>query len=504
APKTADAIYIIFDASGSMWQKLPDNSFKIEVAKKVLLNFAAGDFQGYDLAFRAYGHRRKGDCKDSQLIAPFGSPGKVAAAMKAFLKTDNPKGKTPISFSLREALKDFGGRSGEIILISDGIETCDEDPCALIREWRKKNVSINVHVVGFGLDKKSKTALKCISEAAGTKYRDANSAKELATGLSEIQKKATAPVFILKGVDKSGKTLKTDGTLSVNGSPKYRVASHIRNHVAPGKYLLTAGIKTANGNLYRPVTQTVTVKETGVTTARVTVSIPPSVKVKFTDRGKTKRGSQVTAYQKGKEVFKFRWIDEVYVDEGTYEFRANPTPENRLSLSESLGAGDHKEIVFKMVHTVHVKIKMVASGSGTWFRQNYELWQQGQKKYRVHARNGARILPGTYDLHLTDRLTPYVKPGLVVTDKAEQAFKITVPVGHVKVIYQSADGSPDKDKRCFIGRGPTGSGIYKSSGQNIPLTAGTYNVVGWRGKYDRVVFTVKEGEDQEVILRAKE
>ncbi|MCP5108202.1 MAG: hypothetical protein GY950_32755, partial [bacterium] len=305
-PKTADAIYIIFDASGSMWQKLPDNSFKIKVAKKVLLDFADGDFQGYELAFRAYGHRRKGDCKDSQLVVPFGPPGKVAAAMKAFLKTVNPKGKTPISFSLREALKDFGGRSGEIILISDGIETCDQDPCALIREWREKNITINVHVVGFGLDKKSKAALKCISEAAGTQYRDANSAPELAAGLSEIQKRAVAPVFILEGVDASGKIVKTGGTLSVNGGPGYGVVSHKRNHVTPGKYLLTAGIKTANGNLYRPVTQAVTVKETGETTVRVTVPIPPSVKVKFTDRGEIKRGSQVTAYQKGKEVFKFR------------------------------------------------------------------------------------------------------------------------------------------------------------------------------------------------------
>ena len=121
-------------------------------------------------------------------------------------------------------------------------------------------------------------------------------------------------------------------------------------------------------------------------------------------------------------------------------------------MTEAFAAGDHKELVFKMVHTVKVKIKMVALGSGTWFRENYELWQEGEEKYRVHMINGARVLPGIYDLHLTNKLTPYVEPGIVVTAEDEQSFEITLPFVHVTVIYNTADDTRDTDNRCFVGR----------------------------------------------------
>ena len=97
AAQDKDGIYIIFDASGSMWGELPDKSRKVTVAKQVLEDFVAGDFEGYDLALRAYGHRRKGDCSDTELVAPFGAPEQVIDKVKAFTKDLNPLGKTPIS-----------------------------------------------------------------------------------------------------------------------------------------------------------------------------------------------------------------------------------------------------------------------------------------------------------------------------------------------------------------------------------------------------------------------
>lgn len=501
-----DAIYIIFDASGSMWQKLPDGSFKIATAKQVLQEFVGGDFSGYELAFRSYGHRRKGDCRDSELVAPFGAPKKVVSQVQTFMASVNPTGKTPINYSLRQALQDFGDRSGEIILISDGEETCDDDPCALVKAWREKNVNIRVHVVGLGLDEKSKAAMKCISDAAGTEYYDANSASELGDGLKKIQEKATMAALLIDAVDPIGNRMWVEGVLSRNGKEMVEVSSNRRNLVEAGEYKLLVGVRTKNGNLYKPVTKILTVAETGATRVKVEVVVPPTVKARFEAAGKAQRGSLIHAFQDGKEIFKLRWIDEVYLDEGTYEFRAKPNAENELSVTESFADGDHKEIVFKMVHTVKVKFKMVASGSGIWFRENYELWQNGERKYKVHVHNGARVLPGTYNLHLPNRLTPYVKEGIVVTDKDEQQFEVTVPVGHVTVIYQKADGTRDQEDRCFIGRGPSRRGQYKMSGKKHPLTPGMYNVIGWRkkGQYEPVVFEIKEGEDKEVILRAKE
>ena len=505
AQEKPDAIYIIFDASGSMWQKLADGAFKIDVAKQVLQDFVAGDFQGYELAFRAYGHRSKGDCRDSELIVSFGAPEQVLARLKSFMGSINPMGKTPISFSLREALKDFGDRRGEIILISDGEETCDDDPCALVRAWNEQQVKIKVHVVGLGLDEKSQTAMQCISDAAGTEYRGAGSASELADGLKKIQQQTTWAGFNLVGVDEKGESIRVQGILSRAGKELFKVSDNGYNRVEAGEYTLTAGVVTRNDHFYKPVTQTVRVAEKGETRVKVQVATPPSVKAKFMEEGEQQRGALITAHQNGQEVFKFRWMDEVFVDEGTYEFRARPNAENELAMTETFAAGDHKEIVFQMTHTVKATFKLLASGSGIWFRENYELWQNGDMKYKVHVHNGAQVLPGTYELRLTDELTPYAKPGIVITGENEQHFDITVPVGHVTIIYQKADGTRDKDDRCFIGRGPTQKGLFKNAGQKLPLTPGTYNVTGWaqKGNYERVVFEVKEGKEEEVILRAK-
>jgi hypothetical protein len=505
ANQPPQGIYMIFDASGSMLERLPDKSRKIDVAKKVLKDFVAGDFAGYEVALRVYGHRKRDDCVDSELVVPFGTAADVVSPIKEYVDNLKALGRTPITLSFQEALKDFGDRSGEIILISDGIESCNADPCALMREWKQRNVKIKVHVVGLGLDEKSKQALKCISDAAGTEYRDAQSATTLAESLSKIRNDATSRGFNLQGVDSSGNPIKVSGMLSRAGASPLKITSNARYQVEAGDYNLVAGVLTANGNLYQPVRKTVQVAAAGETTTKVEVPVPPRVKAKFVDKDQTQTGSQVTAFQNGKEVFKFRAKDEVFLDEGTYEFRARPNAANELSVTESFAAGDRKEIVFGMAHTVKVTVKMIASGSAIPFRENYELWQNGQKKYDVHQRNGALVVPGTYDVRLPNDLTPYTKRGIKITDQNQQHFDITVPVGHVTFVYQKADGTPDTDDRCFVSPASANQRYFKPSGQKLPLTPGQYRVQGWsqKGKYDPVGFEIKEGDDKVVTLRAK-
>jgi hypothetical protein len=498
-------IYLIFDASGSMLERLPDKSRKIDVAKKVLKDFVGGDFAGYEVALRVYGHRKRDDCVDSELVVPFGAAADVVSPIKEYVDKLNALGRTPITLSFREALKDFGDRSGEIILISDGIESCNADPCALMREWKQKNVKIKVHVVGLGLDEKSTQALKCISDAAGTEYHDAQSAATLAESLSKIRNDATSRGFYLQGVDAAGNPMKVSGMLARAGAPPLKITSNARYQLEPGEYNLTAGVLTASGNLYHPAKKTVQVAAKGQTVAKVEVAVPPRVKAKFVDKDQAQSGSQVTAIQNGKEVFKFRAVDEVFLDEGTYEFRARPNAANELSVTESFATGDRKEIVFGMAHTVRVTVKMVASGSGILFRENYELWQNGQKKYDVHQVNGALVVPGTYDVRLPNDLTPYTKSGIKITDQNEQHFDITVPVGHATFVYQKTDGTQDKDDRCFVSSASANQKVFKRSGQKLPLTPGQYRVEGWtqKGRYDPVAFEIKEGDDKVVTLRAR-
>ncbi|MDX2250262.1 MAG: hypothetical protein SF052_26000 [Bacteroidia bacterium] len=499
-----EGVYIIFDASGSMWGKLSDNTLKIETAKKVLEEFVGQDFSGKELALRAYGHRREKDCTDSELLVPFGSPEAVSAEFLRQVKTINPKGRTPISYSFREALKDFGDRAGDIILISDGIETCDEDPCALMREWKGKNINIRVHVVGLGLEEQARLAMECIAEAAGTEYHNAESASELSGELTEIHTTSGTNGVWLIGKTSEGKELTIKGILRQTGRENIVIKSYHRNPVPAGKYKLEVGVETRNGSLYKPVLAEVTIPEKQDKTLSFTIEEPPLIWANFRDGALKEKGALIYAWQNNREVFSFRPQDTVYVEAGTYEFRTQPNPENKLSLTATLLPDEKRELLFALTHTVKVVITIVAAESGLLFRNNYELWQNGEKKYDVHRANGALVIPGVYDVHLPLALTPYAEKNVEInaTD-AIQNIKVEVPCGHVTVIYQKPDGSRDKDDRCWISLPDGKAQTFHNSGEKYALTPGKYRLTGWaqKGNYAPVNFEIKVGETKEVILR---
>ncbi|GAB5535217.1 MAG: hypothetical protein Rubg2KO_14660 [Rubricoccaceae bacterium] len=508
----AEAIYIIMDGSGSMWGELPDASRKVTVAKTVLRDFVAQDFGAAELALRAYGHRREGDCRDSELVVPFGSADAVVPQVETFAESLNPLGKTPIAYSLRQALVDMDGRQGEIILITDGNETCDDDPCALVRSWREQDIAINVHVVGLGIEEKERGALQCIAEAAGTTYRDASSADELAEDLAQIRREAVtgtgggealssgSAAFRVRGVDAEGTEHRVEGHLMQNGQERFPIDSDSRHVVEAGRYDLVVGVRTKNGTLYRPVTQPVTTSRTEDTFVEVEVPVPPSVDAVFTEEGQERRGALITAYQDGAQAFTFRPTDTVYLDEGTYTFRAQLNQDNELAVTESFEAREHKTIRFEAVSTVDVRFSMYATTRETRYRGNYELWQDGEKRYSVHTSNGKDIRPGTYDVHLVNDLTPHIERGVVVPPGPEkQHIQIIVPSGFVTFIYQRADGSRDEDRRVFVGRGQT-RGRVKQSGVHHPLLPGTYNAIGFPGTYAPLSFEVAAGTDREIII----
>lgn len=503
-PSSAGIIYIIFDASGSMAAKLPDKRPRIDAAREALQGFVSKDFSGHELALRVYGHRRKEDCTDSELLVPIGPPERVVQSFKTTIQQIVPLGRTPITFSLIQALKDIGDRQAEIILITDGIESCEADPCALVQEWRAKNIQIKVHVVGFGVDEKAKKTLACISNAAGTQFHDATTAPALAEELAKIHQKTIQPGFILIGRDTSGIEIAVNGTLSQNHSVRYQISSAAKVLVDSGEYDLSAGVKTANGNLYQPVIQRVKVLENETTTVTITVPTPPSVKARFAQGQEVQTNTLITAFQNGSEVFRFRAIDETYLDEGTYEFQSKLPGQDLPSINETFGPGDHKEILFEPAQTVKVFFKVVAAGSDIVFRDNMELWKGNQKIFNVHVFNGATVIPGTYELRLLNKLVPYVSSGVTISAQESQHLTISVPVGYITFAYQKADGSPDKKDRCFVSTESGQERIHKLSNEKHPILPGRYRVDGWsqKGRYAPVFFEVATGEDKTVYLRS--
>ena len=124
------------------------------------------DNQTFQLALRVYGHQKPvppQDCNDTRLEVPFAF-GNVPRIKKK-LKSIIPKGTTPIARSLGRAATDFpdcDNCRNVIILITDGIEACDEDPCIVSRRLQKKGIILKPFVIGIGLDPEFKSTFECV------------------------------------------------------------------------------------------------------------------------------------------------------------------------------------------------------------------------------------------------------------------------------------------------------------------------------------------------------
>jgi Ca-activated chloride channel family protein len=180
--RAAERAIIVFDASGSMWGQIGGET-KISIAQKTLSEVLADLPAAVELGFVAYGHREKGNCADIELIVPPG--GATGSTIAAAANRLTPLGKTPISDAVRQAAAElrYTQEKATVILITDGIETCDADPCAVAAELERASVDLTVHVVGFGLSEEEGRQVSCLAENTGGEYFSAGDAGTLADAL---------------------------------------------------------------------------------------------------------------------------------------------------------------------------------------------------------------------------------------------------------------------------------------------------------------------------------
>lgn len=207
---------IIFDASGSMWGQI-NGVTKIEIARDALKNVVKEWNPNVELGLTVYGHRSKGDCNDIETVIPVGKIDKKRVV--STVMSIKPKGKTPISRSLRKVAEEikYTEEKATIILISDGKETCDPDPCGTAKELEKQGIDFVTHVIGFNVDKKTDKQLECIANATGGEYFSAKNAAALNKAMKVIAKKVekVEPAPAPKPVAK-----KLEHTIEISNSEK--------------------------------------------------------------------------------------------------------------------------------------------------------------------------------------------------------------------------------------------------------------------------------------------
>jgi Ca-activated chloride channel family protein len=189
-------VIIVFDASGSMAGEVEGRA-KIDIAKEVVSGIVSGIAPEVELGLMAYGHRRKGDCEDIELLVPPAAATSVRI-LSAISKL-KPIGKTPLTASVIQAagfLK-YTESKASVILVSDGEETCDMDPCAAALELEATGIDFTCHVVGFDIKSGQSSGLECLAKQTGGLYLSANNADSLTNALQEAVKQVMKPSSIL-------------------------------------------------------------------------------------------------------------------------------------------------------------------------------------------------------------------------------------------------------------------------------------------------------------------
>lgn len=195
-----DDAMLVFDASGSM-AAMGFNGLDIpriiearDALKRVLPDVTP--FRRMGLV--VYGPGPKDAC--SNIALHFTPQPDAGTAIVGVVEQIDPDGDTPLTEAVRAAAKVLtdGERSGDVVLVTDGRETCEGAPCQLAAEL--SGTDLTVHVVGFRVRGASfewqssanfdvrnhQTVARCLADRTGGKYVPAESTDDLVNALREI------------------------------------------------------------------------------------------------------------------------------------------------------------------------------------------------------------------------------------------------------------------------------------------------------------------------------
>jgi Ca-activated chloride channel homolog len=184
----APTAMLVLDGSGSMWGRLPPaNRPKIDLVRDKLGQLLATP-SSTRLGLVSFGHRRRGDCSDVELIAGPDSPRQDVLDPIAKL---NPRGPGPLTAGLKLAIDAIGqSRPAQILVVGDNADNCHQDSCAVAKEFAKTSPGVAIQVIGIGVSPNDRPRMACIAEATGGHFYDIADSNGLDAALEEATKLA--------------------------------------------------------------------------------------------------------------------------------------------------------------------------------------------------------------------------------------------------------------------------------------------------------------------------
>lgn len=240
-PPPLTRILFVLDGSQSMYGRW-QSDIKMNIAQSLLSNLldSLKDVGNIQLALRVYGHQHNyppQHCDDTRLVVPFANAN--AMRIKNQLRYIKPKGTTPIAFALEQSAGDFppcDNCRNIIILITDGLEECGGDPCAVSASLQKSGIALKPFVIGIG--RNFREAFECV----GT-YFDASSEEQFDKALdlviSQALNSTTAQVNLLDGYNKPSETnINMTFYNHISGQIKYNFIQTINSKGLPDTLII--------------------------------------------------------------------------------------------------------------------------------------------------------------------------------------------------------------------------------------------------------------------------
>lgn len=202
-----DAI-VVFDGSGSMSEmgfNLMDEP-RIFAARRAIRQAMPQVAPFRNLGLVIYGPGPRDACNNIELrFAPMPD---AAPRIIAEIDALAPSGNTPLTDSVARAADalEYRTRSGVVVLLTDGKETCGGAPCQLAASLSAEAHDLTVHVIGFKLRgehfswdsenmhdyREGQTVARCLADQTGGLYLTTETVDELVTAL---QTTLGCPIF---------------------------------------------------------------------------------------------------------------------------------------------------------------------------------------------------------------------------------------------------------------------------------------------------------------------
>ncbi|MBC2711530.1 MAG: VWA domain-containing protein [Desulfosarcina sp.] len=519
----AGNLIFILDSSGSMWGQV-EGTAKITIAKEVLTDLIRDLPDNAVVGLVAYGHRRKGDCDDVEELIALGPLDKKK--MVGRIQALSPKGKTPISRSVHLTAERIKHMEDEttIILVSDGKETCDPDPCGLIKELKGAGIKFVMHVIGFDVTEEEKQELECMAREGGGKYFTADNAGEFSAAASEVVKKSTPTYGTLRiTVSKNAKPFFTAVTLTnlKTGKSWAPVSSSGKTGIAevrlePGNYLAELKDVGVSGGKTPTVKLTDIVIVAGETVER-SADFSDGTLVITTLRNGTPFAGRIFYYRQGENKhfhnenarpktgqLKRQLLPGVYrIEVGTDSIAGKPTviiddieilPGSTVEKTAEFFSGE-VTIASTLNGKPHGMPFKIYDSAG---KEMYKNWTQGQRLVRLPA--------GIYTIKVTTNVDGSTKSFENVIVETGQSQSVEASFGFGKLtIAATLNGQPFSTPfQIYDSTGKLVRKNWTQNGQRTEMLAkGVYTVkvISIKDNKQVVMFENVEIKDGETMVR---